>query len=166
MPAEECVGPRTTVTEVDRRRPGGEGILDLVVDGHVLVPHRVLLDGRCARVDDVGFHQHAGLDEALPLGCRQELGVLADGMTASNACGLATREADHPCADTFASLPRWLNSLTMRRLRSEEHTSELQSQFHLVCRLLLEKKKINSQIVYNVTEYIRLEAPEHYLKWA
>src|SRR5438309_8454901 len=25
--------------------------------------------------------------------------------------------------------------------RSEEHTSELQSQFHIVCRLLLEKKK-------------------------
>src|SRR5689334_23470587 len=29
-----------------------------------------------------------------------------------------------------------------REPRSEEHTSELQSQFHLVCRLLLEKKKI------------------------
>src|SRR5438309_6484410 len=29
-----------------------------------------------------------------------------------------------------------------RRGRSEEHTSELQSQFHLVCRLLLEKKKL------------------------
>src|SRR5689334_23846598 len=28
-----------------------------------------------------------------------------------------------------------------RLFRSEEHTSELQSQFHLVCRLLLEKKK-------------------------
>src|SRR5689334_24545146 len=28
-----------------------------------------------------------------------------------------------------------------RPRRSEEHTSELQSQFHLVCRLLLEKKK-------------------------
>src|SRR5689334_25065245 len=27
-------------------------------------------------------------------------------------------------------------------VRSEEHTSELQSQFHLVCRLLLEKKKM------------------------
>src|SRR5689334_25130728 len=26
-------------------------------------------------------------------------------------------------------------------VRSEEHTSELQSQFHFVCRLLLEKKK-------------------------
>src|SRR5437868_12517610 len=29
------------------------------------------------------------------------------------------------------------------RGRSEEHTSELQSRFDLVCRLLLEKKKIN-----------------------
>src|SRR5438309_5773203 len=28
--------------------------------------------------------------------------------------------------------------------RSEEHTSELQSQFHLVCRLLLEKKKTSA----------------------
>src|SRR5690625_6019277 len=28
-----------------------------------------------------------------------------------------------------------------RKLRSEEHTSELQSRGHLVCRLLLEKKK-------------------------
>src|SRR5207249_7812111 len=30
-----------------------------------------------------------------------------------------------------------------RRLRSEEHTSELQSRFDLVCRLLLEKKNIH-----------------------
>src|SRR5689334_24756235 len=30
-------------------------------------------------------------------------------------------------------------------LRSEEHTSELQSQFHLVCRLLLEKKNYLSE---------------------
>src|SRR2546422_2279392 len=29
----------------------------------------------------------------------------------------------------------------VRPLRSEEHTSELQSRLHLVCRLLLEKKK-------------------------
>src|SRR5476651_1035352 len=33
------------------------------------------------------------------------------------------------------SFPRW------RANRSEEHTSELQSRQHLVCRLLLEKKK-------------------------
>src|SRR5256884_6352927 len=30
---------------------------------------------------------------------------------------------------------------TFARTRSEEHTSELQSRLHLVCRLLLEKKK-------------------------
>src|SRR5258708_17701602 len=32
------------------------------------------------------------------------------------------------------------------RMRSEEHTSELQSPDHLVCRLLLEKKKKNNRI--------------------
>src|SRR2546422_5836726 len=31
----------------------------------------------------------------------------------------------------------------LNRARSEEHTSELQSRLHLVCRLLLEKKKQN-----------------------
>src|SRR5689334_23472821 len=35
-----------------------------------------------------------------------------------------------------------LTSTLFGGFRSEEHTSELQSQFHLVCRLLLEKKKI------------------------
>src|SRR5689334_23586752 len=36
----------------------------------------------------------------------------------------------------------------LRVVRSEEHTSELQSQFHLVCRLLLEKKKIKLKLIY------------------
>src|SRR2546422_7455487 len=40
-------------------------------------------------------------------------------------------------SDTFDE-PEKLNDTT----RSEEHTSELQSRLHLVCRLLLEKKKI------------------------
>src|SRR3712207_7499406 len=35
------------------------------------------------------------------------------------------------------------------RLRSEEHTSELQSRQYLVCRLLLEKKK--KHIIYSIT---------------
>src|SRR2546430_7396951 len=34
-----------------------------------------------------------------------------------------------------------LGALLLEQLRSEEHTSELQSQSNLVCRLLLEKKK-------------------------
>src|SRR5712692_6176460 len=36
--------------------------------------------------------------------------------------------------------------------RSEEHTSELQSQFHLVCRLLLEKKKKKKIKNYDYTK--------------
>src|SRR2546422_2300490 len=34
---------------------------------------------------------------------------------------------------------------SLREERSEEHTSELQSRLHLVCRLLLEKKKKKTQ---------------------
>src|SRR2546422_1094214 len=40
--------------------------------------------------------------------------------------------------------PPLLPNLADALLRSEEHTSELQSRLHLVCRLLLEKKKKNS----------------------
>src|SRR3712207_8385131 len=36
-------------------------------------------------------------------------------------------------------------------IRSEEHTSELQSRQYLVCRLLLEKKKINTNLFPPVT---------------
>src|SRR2546429_2704445 len=37
--------------------------------------------------------------------------------------------------------PLRVSARRLRALRSEEHTSELQSRLHLVCRLLLEKKK-------------------------
>src|SRR2546422_7768003 len=40
-----------------------------------------------------------------------------------------------------------------RSSRSEEHTSELQSRLHLVCRLLLEKKKKQFQTVRAATAY-------------
>src|SRR2546422_6782005 len=50
---------------------------------------------------------------------------------------------------SFAALEDFTRSLAsllaanvpLSRARSEEHTSELQSRLHLVCRLLLEKKK-------------------------
>src|SRR6266481_9608784 len=43
----------------------------------------------------------------------------------------------------FARCVSCCRSARGARTRSEEHTSELQSQFHIVCRLLLEKKKKN-----------------------
>src|SRR5258708_23055489 len=45
-------------------------------------------------------------------------------------------------------VPRYGN-FSMRTNRSEEHTSELQSPDHLVCRLLLEKKKNRENRAYN-----------------
>src|SRR5256885_8861783 len=50
-----------------------------------------------------------------------------------------------PCHDAAAGQPRSHPALSCRgraggRVRSEEHTSELQSPCNLVCRLLLEKK--------------------------
>src|SRR5690348_17973391 len=42
----------------------------------------------------------------------------------------------------------------LQTLRSEEHTSELQSPVHLVCRLLLEKKKTKTQTeISHTTEH-------------
>src|SRR5256885_3538674 len=48
------------------------------------------------------------------------------------------RAPEHP-SNPSCHAPSWQPSLRM--LRSEEHTSELQSPCNLVCRLLLEKKK-------------------------
>src|SRR2546425_11499722 len=42
----------------------------------------------------------------------------------------------------FSTSPSEVSSPNRSRFRSEEHTSELQSLAYLVCRLLLEKKKI------------------------
>src|SRR5690625_6233547 len=50
---------------------------------------------------------------------------------------LAEHHEDGPCQECF----RTGEPVIATDLRSEEHTSELQSRGHLVCRLLLEKKK-------------------------
>src|SRR2546422_4127266 len=55
--------------------------------------------------------------------------------------------APHTSSDTARTTLARATRLTLRERdvgdaeRSEEHTSELQSRLHLVCRLLLEKKK-------------------------
>src|SRR5690348_17857155 len=58
--------------------------------------------------------------------------------------------ATHPAVDLYGANDPFshLNDSCLNQLpdtRSEEHTSELQSPVHLVCRLLLEKKKQNQQ---------------------
>src|SRR5207249_7333066 len=48
--------------------------------------------------------------------------------------------------------------------RSEEHTSELQSRFDLVCRLLLEKKKKKKQKIYKIILKHKIKLIKHLKK--
>src|SRR2546422_6396108 len=56
-----------------------------------------------------------------------------------------TMKARPPFASTEANWTRGCGCFAVYFQRSEEHTSELQSRLHLVCRLLLEKKKYKSE---------------------
>src|SRR2546422_2975817 len=52
-----------------------------------------------------------------------------------------SRSGCSPARHAAGRRPGWNRDRGTERRRSEEHTSELQSRLHLVCRLLLEKKK-------------------------
>src|SRR5690348_18001960 len=54
---------------------------------------------------------------------------------------LGFRIYQHSTSVSHTKLGPWQIGFKPQRPRSEEHTSELQSPVHLVCRLLLEKKK-------------------------
>src|SRR2546422_2422898 len=56
-------------------------------------------------------------------------------------CFAQRQEDDRPPPLDPIEGERQARTLEASLLRSEEHTSELQSRLHLVCRLLLEKKK-------------------------
>src|SRR5258705_2309926 len=71
------------------------------------------------------------LHDALPI-CQWDSTIPIS--EAPSTCGSRSLE-------DFAKRACWTTS------RSEEHTSELQSLRHLVCRLLLEKKKKNKQLL-------------------
>src|SRR6266568_3256846 len=64
---------------------------------------------------------------------------VADQALESQPIALGTEPGHHPHRHVREQRAAPLR-LARKDVRSEEHTSELQSQFHLVCRLLLEKK--------------------------
>src|SRR5687768_18261632 len=86
-----------------------------------------------------------------PLSLHDALPISETAEAASIHCGRAATcqpESSTSKAPVSGLAPRratdWTSSGS-RWARSEEHTSELQSRLHLVCRLLLEKKKQNEQ---------------------
>src|SRR2546429_3761213 len=70
----------------------------------------------------------------------------------------------------FCAFPTWRILRPIRKqepsrsarcsMRSEEHTSELQSRLHLVCRLLLEKKKQTSEVELASTALSTKQSPK------
>src|SRR5437660_7992773 len=74
------------------------------------------------------------LHDALPISSPEDVNYL---LRSANACFPQARLAPTDVVATWAGL------------RSEEHTSELQSRGHLVCRLLLEKKKEEKTVEIN-----------------
>src|SRR5947209_9144825 len=81
---------------------------------------------------------------------RSLCGVVADSRCAvPRRSGNLCRARYHESGSHYAYGRRQSGSVFFARSeedRSEEHTSELQSRQYLVCRLLLEKKKINTNI--------------------
>src|SRR5438270_1409935 len=70
------------------------------------------------------------------------LGYLADGLTEALIDALRQVPTLTVVSKNGVGLYR-SSAVRLDSVRSEEHTSELQSQSNLVCRLLLEKKKKN-----------------------
>src|SRR3989442_10037463 len=69
---------------------------------------------------------------------RSNRGVRREGGKALSRFVSQCREPKRQCPESAENFP--FATGKPQRLRSEEHTSELQSRPHLVCRLLLEKK--------------------------
>src|SRR2546427_2568713 len=75
-------------------------------------------------------------------GCTSTFMVLHPGHSGGQAVGLTLAAGPRPVSAHLLSAGCLCLAPSSRGLRrSEEHTSELQSQSNLVCRLLLEKKK-------------------------
>src|SRR5438874_13108748 len=87
--------------------------------------------------DDV-FFDDAATTEIYTLSLHDALPISSSAI--AWRCGQAAATA----ASTSSSNSTGLPASACASPRSEEHTSELQSRRDLVCRLLLEKKKINS----------------------
>src|SRR2546430_11173175 len=105
------------------------------------------------------FFNDTATTEIYPLSLHDALPICSCHRPASSAP--TPSSLSPPTTRTTWSRSR-LRSVTSKskRLRSEEHTSELQSQSNLVCRLLLEKKKKNQFSTSYLMSRSTLSQPE------
>src|SRR2546422_3509054 len=99
--------------------------------------------GRLFRVTTWG-ESHGGATGAVVDGCPPRLPLSEADIQPDldrRAPGQSALVSQRKESDTVQILSGVFEGQTLGQDRSEEHTSELQSRLHLVCRLLLEKKK-------------------------
>src|SRR5699024_11719699 len=87
---------------------------------------------------------------AIHLRCHRLATQMGDIPKPGRRCLLQNLTVSAPASCTFCAATLCAPLVVLLRWRSEEHTSELQSRFELVCRLLLEKKKNKKNIVIHV----------------
>src|SRR5205809_5562133 len=78
-------------------------------------------------------------DRLWPFSCKGAPPTETYSLSLHDALPISRRCARRPTANKLSGSSPEIAGIAMAR--SEEHTSELQSRLHLVCRLLLEKKK-------------------------
>src|SRR6266480_4774087 len=87
------------------------------------------------------------MSAALPTSFLYRNGPLSAFTPSSESWRASSMEAATPATATEREAPISVLPVATWRLKSEEHTSELQSHVNLVCRLLLEKKKTNMDCI-------------------
>src|SRR5690348_17827590 len=101
------------------------------------------VSGRLALIERLAALVDQTPDTLLPVVCYLCQGQIAPEFAGIDL-GLAEKMAVRAVAAATATSPEHVSASVREAGRSEEHTSELQSPVHLVCRLLLEKKKKQS----------------------
>src|SRR5258708_31449270 len=108
---------------------------------------------RRVKRSDAVIRSFAGDDDVVRVGLAQSRGGDLDELgLGAQRLDVAHAAVAHAAAQTTRHLENHVGHGALVRDarfdRSEEHTSELQSPDHLVCRLLLEKKKKNKKKIY------------------
>src|SRR5207249_2205699 len=147
------------VAEVAEANGSKNEIYHILYDGTIEDEHNYAAMG--GQADEIRRFLKDHYREGLPLGDALGLGVRA--LTVTQNKTLSERDLEVAVLDRtkvqrkFRRIP--LEALG--QLRSEEHTSELQSRFDLVCRLLLEKKNINDVIDFETDLTLAVPTPTH-----
>src|SRR3989449_6961122 len=144
-PPRSTLFPYTTLFRSRGEPPPVTGPLVAVVGGGTCTPQEAAWATAVGRLiaERGAVLLCGGLGGVMAAAARgaKQAGGLTVGILPGNDPREANPDIDVALATGMGEMRNALIVRAARAVRSEEHTSELQSRLHLVCRLLLEKKK-------------------------